>query len=124
MCGKTHTIISVRLPERFGIKPCTFGTQLNVFSRESSSFLSGPNGLQKSIFGMKLSVAIISLSDQKSSMRTFFEKFAGQCLPGKCALVEEIFVGTISHGEYQFAAGHHLRVAELGRDQVFTVEGS
>lgn len=37
--------VSVHLPERFsGKPPCTFGTQLNVFSRESSAFQSHPHG--------------------------------------------------------------------------------
>ena len=34
----TEKAFSVLLPERFGEPPCTFGTQLNVFSRESSAF--------------------------------------------------------------------------------------
>ena len=34
---KSLTCVSVLLPERFGLPPCTFGTQLNVFSRESSA---------------------------------------------------------------------------------------
>ena len=35
--AKCLICVSVLLPERFGILPCTFGTQLNVFSRESSA---------------------------------------------------------------------------------------
>ena len=41
-CPNGKTSVSVHLPERFGSPPCTFGTQLNVFSRESSAFQSYP----------------------------------------------------------------------------------
>ena len=38
--------------------------------------------------------------------------------------LEEFLVGTVAHGQLQFAAGQHLVVSELGSGELFTIDGS
>ncbi len=68
---KNRYRISVRLPERFGRElPCTFGTQLNVFSRESSIFRFGQMPYPKDFTGVFLLLYLLYTLDTKSQLTT------------------------------------------------------